>query len=113
MARCRRCQSKHARRPGTGGSHPTAELRGGGRGGGPARPERARERGNLRPASPRSGSCEEVDAVGFGPLTSQPLERQAVHGASAYRDGTWRVVMSRALTDDDPNDVEIATARPS
>jgi len=70
-----------------------------------------REAGNLRSASTRSSSVEEVDAVGFGTLTSQPLERQAVHGASAYRDGTWRVVMSRALTDDDPNDVQIDTAR--
>jgi len=70
-----------------------------------------REAGNLRSASTRSSSVEEVDAVGFGTLTSQPVERQSVHGASAYRDGTWRVVMSRALTDDDPNDVQIDTAR--
>jgi hypothetical protein len=49
-------------------------------------------------------SVEDLNAVGFGTLTTQTPEGQNVRGASEYRDGVWRVVMSRPLSDGDPND---------
>ena len=64
----------------------------------------AQDVGNLRAAASLVSSVEDLDAVGFGTLTSQPLEGQNVRGASEHRDGVWRVVMSRDLTVDDPND---------
>lgn len=60
--------------------------------------------GNLRSAAVRTTSVEDLNAVGFGTLTPQAIGGQNVHGASEYRDGIWRVVMSRPLSDGDPND---------
>lgn len=57
----------------------------------------ARDAGNLRSGETLVSSVEDLDAAGFGTLTSQPREDQNVHGASEHRDGVWRVVMSRAL----------------
>ncbi|MEW5989905.1 MAG: ethylbenzene dehydrogenase-related protein [Chloroflexota bacterium] len=65
--------------------------------------------GNPRSAAIRPSSVEDLNAVGFGSLTPQTPAGQNVHGASEHRDGVWRVVMSRALSDGDPND---ATLRP-
>lgn len=62
--------------------------------------------GNLR-SLPRRSSVEDLDAVGFGSLTAQPPEGQNVDGASGWRNGVWRVVFSRALATDDPNDARI------
>lgn len=62
--------------------------------------------GNLR-SLPRRSSVEDLNAVGFGSLTAQPAEGQDVAGASGWRDGVWRVVFSRRLTPDDPNDAQI------
>lgn len=64
------------------------------------------EAGNLR-SLPRRSSVEDLDAVGFGSLTGQPPEGQDVEGASGWRDGRWRVVFSRSLVTDDPNDARI------
>jgi hypothetical protein len=61
--------------------------------------------GNPRSAATFASSIEDVNAVGFGTLTSQAPEGQNVHGASEFRDGVWRVVMSRPLSNGDPNDV--------
>jgi len=63
--------------------------------------------GNTRSAAVRTSSVEDLNAVGFGTLTPQPIEAQNVHGASEYRDGIWRVVMSRPLSDGDPNDAAL------
>ncbi len=63
--------------------------------------------GNPRSQSLRPSSVEDLNAVGFGTLTPQPVDRQEVHGASAHRDGAWRVVMSRELAVDDPNDAAL------
>jgi hypothetical protein len=60
--------------------------------------------GNPRSADSLISSVEDLNAVGFGTLTTQEPEGQNVRGASEYRDGSWRVVMSRALSDGDPND---------
>lgn len=62
------------------------------------------EVGNPRSLATRPSSVEDLNAVGFGTLTPQPPDRQEVHGASGYRDGVWRVVMSRDLAVPDPND---------
>jgi hypothetical protein len=63
--------------------------------------------GNPRSQAVRPSSVEDLNAVGFGTLTSQPVDRQEVRGASAHRDGVWRVVMSRELAVDDPNDAPL------
>jgi len=60
--------------------------------------------GNPRSAGTRTSSVEDLNAVGFGTLTVQEPEGQNVHGASEYRAGVWRVVMSRPLSNSDPND---------
>ena len=60
--------------------------------------------GNPRSAATRVSSVEDLNAIGFGTLTTQTPEGQNVRGASEYRDGVWRVVMSRPLSDGDPND---------
>jgi hypothetical protein len=63
--------------------------------------------GNPRSAAQFPSSVEDLDAVGFGTLTSQQTAGQNVHGASEHRNGVWRVVMSRDLSDDDPNDARL------
>lgn len=69
--------------------------------------------GNARSAAAFESSVEDLSAVGFGSLTTQPPEAQNVHGASEYRAGTWRVVMSRALADGDPNDAALQDNGPA
>jgi hypothetical protein len=64
--------------------------------------------GNPRSATFRTGSVEDLNAVGFGTLTTQVPEGQNVHGASEFQDGVWRVVMSRPLSDGDPNDAVLS-----
>ena len=63
--------------------------------------------GNPRSAASLVSSVEDLNAVGFGSLTTQDPAGQNVHGASEYRDGVWRVVMSRTLSNDDPNDAPL------
>lgn len=65
------------------------------------------EVGNPRSVVARPSSVEDLNAVGFGTLTPQPPDRQEVQGASAWRDGVWRVVMSRDLAVPDPNDAPL------
>jgi hypothetical protein len=63
--------------------------------------------GNPRSATTFVSSVEDLSAIGFGTLTSQPAAAQNVRGASEYRDGVWRVVMSRDLDNEDPNDAQL------
>lgn len=63
--------------------------------------------GNPRSAASLLSSVEDLNAVGFGTLTTQEPAGQNVHGASEHRDGVWRVVMSRELSDGDPNDAPL------
>lgn len=72
----------------------------------------ARDVGNLRAQATLVSSVEDLDAAGFGTLTSQPLEGQNVHGASEHRDGIWRVVMSRSLVAD-PSDAALVPDGPA
>ncbi|MEX2184095.1 MAG: ethylbenzene dehydrogenase-related protein [Chloroflexota bacterium] len=69
--------------------------------------------GNPRSAGTFPSSVEDLSAIGFGTLTAQPPEAQNVSGASEYRAGTWRVVMSRALVDEDPNDAPLSVDGPA
>jgi hypothetical protein len=66
----------------------------------------ARMAGNPRSMLDRPSSVEDLNAIGFGSLTPQPRVEQEVRGASTWRDGTWRVVFSRALAPTDPNDAQ-------
>lgn len=68
--------------------------------------------GNLRSGATLASSVEDLDATGFGTLTSQPPEGQNVHGSSEHRDGVWRVVMSRALVAD-ANDAALVPGGPA
>jgi hypothetical protein len=67
----------------------------------------ARDAGNPRADALRTSSVEDLNAVGFGSLTPQPPDRQNVHGASDYRNGTWRVVFSRSIESGDRSDAII------
>jgi hypothetical protein len=70
--------------------------------------------GNPRSAAALVSSVEDLNAVGFGTLTTQELAGQNVHGASEYRDGVWRVVMSRdLLSHGDPNDAALRPGSPA
>lgn len=69
--------------------------------------------GNPRSVATLASSVEDLSAVGFGSLTTQPAESQDVHGSSEHRDGVWRVVMSRPLDDGDPNDVALDPSGPA
>lgn len=49
-------------------------------------------------------SVNDMWAKGFGTL--RPQEHQDVKGKGAYKNGEWRVVFSRSLTDSDPEDAQ-------
>jgi hypothetical protein len=72
-----------------------------------------RDAGNLRSAAERPSSVEDLNAVGFGTLTPQLASGQNVAGTSEYRDGTWRVVMSRSLATEEPDDAVLRRDRRS
>lgn len=63
--------------------------------------------GNLR-ASVKPPSAVEA-LVADGPGTVQSKKHQRVDGRGAWKGGSWRVVMSRALTAADANDYAFAT----
>lgn len=48
-------------------------------------------------------------AKGFGTLTTQP--HQDVKGKGAYKNGEWRVVFSRSMMDDDPQDAQLPAGK--
>jgi hypothetical protein len=62
--------------------------------------------GNLF-ASPRKSSVEDLNAGGFGSLTSQGAAGQNVQGKGVWRDGKWRVVFDRALKPADDGDMPL------
>ncbi|MBI3597534.1 MAG: hypothetical protein HY203_10310 [Nitrospirae bacterium] len=49
-------------------------------------------------------SVNDMTAKGFGTLTSQP--QQDVKGKGSWENGEWRVVFSRSLTNNDPQDAQ-------
>jgi mono/diheme cytochrome c family protein len=62
---------------------------------------------NLLSAQTRASSVEDLNARGFGTLTSQPLSQQNVFGKGIWKDGRWVVVMMRRLTSEDHHDVQL------
>lgn len=62
--------------------------------------------GNLLADPNRKSSVEELNAEGFGSLTSQHSQDESrnVEGRGAWANGIWRVVMSRSLAPADPVD---------
>jgi DMSO reductase family type II enzyme heme b subunit len=63
--------------------------------------------GNNLSAQKKGSPVEELNAVGFGTLTSQPMEEQNVNGKGVWKDGTWRVVFTRSLSGDGTKDVNL------
>lgn len=53
---------------------------------------------------PKARSVEDLNAVGFGTLTTQ--EHQDVAGNGVWKDGSWHVLITRPLTTPDSNDVQ-------
>lgn len=60
--------------------------------------------GNLFSQPGRERSVEELNAEGFGTLTSQ--EHQDAFGSAAWQDGKWTVVIAKPLRTVDPNDTQ-------
>jgi Ethylbenzene dehydrogenase len=58
---------------------------------------------------PRGRSVEDLNAVGFGTLTSQT--HQDVNGEGTWNNGTWDVVIYRPLTTSDENDVQFVPGK--
>ena len=53
--------------------------------------------GNLLSTPTRHSSVEDLNAIGFGTLTSQSPEDQNVEGRGVWKEGKWRVVMVREM----------------
>lgn len=60
--------------------------------------------GNLLSLPNRGRSVEDLNAVGFGTLTTQ--EHQDVLGNGVWQGGAWHVLITRPLITTDPNDVQ-------
>jgi len=61
--------------------------------------------GNPLSTQVRRTSVEDLNARGFGTLTSQGAEGQNVSGKGVWQDGKWSVVFIRSLTSPEKNDV--------
>lgn len=70
----------------------------------PSRQGGGRAAGNLLSQPNRGRSVEELNAEGFGTLTSQ--EHQDAFGSASWQDGKWTVVIDRPLRTEDPNDTQ-------
>jgi hypothetical protein len=67
--------------------------------------------GNPISALRRPSPVEDLNATGFGTLTSQPKEGQNVRGVGAWMGGRWRVVFTRALASLETNDAQLAPGK--
>jgi len=61
--------------------------------------------GNILSVQSRKSSVEDLNAKGFGTLTSQGAEGQNVAGKGIWKDGSWVVVLTRSLASAEVNDV--------
>ncbi|MCG3146904.1 MAG: hypothetical protein PCFJNLEI_00339 [Verrucomicrobiae bacterium] len=64
----------------------------------------ARAAGNLIAAETHKSPVEDLNAIGFSSLTSQPAAQQNVAGKGVWKDGKWRVEFMRDLTSPDAGD---------
>ncbi len=60
---------------------------------------------NLLSQPGRGRSVEDLNAEGFGTLTTQ--DHQDVNGCSHYENGEWTVIMYRSLITQDPHDAQL------
>lgn len=65
--------------------------------------------GNLLSEQKRTTSVEDLNAKGFGTLTSQSLKEQNVKGKGVWNNAKWNVVFVRTLNSSDKNDVVLKT----
>jgi hypothetical protein len=63
--------------------------------------------GNLLAAQAMTSPVEDANARGFGTMTTQPPAAQNVRGKGIWRDGSWSVLVHRALASPDPQDVAL------
>ncbi len=54
---------------------------------------------------------EDLNAGGFGTLTSQPGEEQNVQGFGKWQDGRWRVIFSRSLASPEADDISFTSGK--
>ena len=66
--------------------------------------------GNVLSSQTRTTPVEDVNASGFGTLTSQPMKEQNVGGKGGWRNGKWTVVFVRALDPLQAKDVSLKVA---
>ena len=67
--------------------------------------------GNLLSIPDRKTSVEDLNARGFGTLTSQARYGQGVRGAGGWYKGLWRVVFTRALSSKDEADATFSSGK--
>ncbi|MFQ6030961.1 MAG: ethylbenzene dehydrogenase-related protein, partial [Dehalococcoidia bacterium] len=72
----------------------------------------AMELGNLFASPERTSTVEDANAAGLGTITSQTRDKQNVHGDSRWRDGVWRLQLSRDMTASDAGDVPLRVGKP-
>jgi DMSO reductase family type II enzyme heme b subunit len=60
-------------------------------------------------STPRGRSVEDLNAIGFGTLTSQT--HQDVNGTGYWSDGKWHVMIYRPLISQDNNDVQFVAGQ--
>lgn len=63
--------------------------------------------GNLLSNPLRRSSVEDLNAIGFGTLTSQPPDDQNIFGKGVWQGGKWRVVMVRAIKPESHRDAQL------
>jgi hypothetical protein len=71
----------------------------------------ALEVGNLLAIPGRGTSVENLIAGGFGSLTALPASQQMIQGHGEWIDGKWRVIFSRQLDIDAPEEVNFEPGR--
>jgi len=62
--------------------------------------------GNPLSTPNRRSSVEDLNAIGFGSLTSQSPEDQNVQGRGIWKEGKWRVVMLREMRSQSDRDAQ-------
>ena len=67
-----------------------------------------RAAGNLFSSDHRPSVVEDLNAVGFGSLESQPVSSQGVQGRGDWSDNKWQVVLRRPLESQEARDVKFS-----
>jgi hypothetical protein len=71
----------------------------------------AMKAGNLLAVPTILSPVEDLNAGGFGSLTSQPIEGQNVQGYGSWKDGKWQVIFSRDMESAEPDDVSFQSSK--